>query len=237
MPNDQSYLAAYMPTHQAVLRYLVLPRCRPSTPPACPMDADLSMVHRSDGIECAICKEAMDSKDDLLHGLACGHLFHHVCLATWSDARSLGFSELPCPVCKRTQAECSVTERELYLEGVPGVAALAASSAGMAFDVESDAQAAVALASDDTVVDADMVTEPPWGDMVAIEDELIFVAPHAKSKAKAKAKSMTHPDWHRNRTGAMCRFNQMISHSFPPLHLPNTAAPCQKLPLPRAVHR
>ena len=191
------------------------------------MDADLSMVHRSDGIECAICKEAMDSKDDLLHGLACGHLFHHVCLATWSDARSLGFSELPCPVCKRTQAECSVTERELYLEGVPGVAALAASSAGMAFDVESDAQAAVALASDDTVVDADMVTEPPppLDDMDATEDELIFVAPHAKSKAKAKAKSMTHPDWHRNRTSAMCTLDQIISHSSLPLHLPHTFPP------------
>ena len=210
-----------MSTHQVVLGDLVPPPLSTAMSSEGTVDADLSIVHRDDGIECAICKDMMDSKDDLLHGMACGHLFHNVCLTTWAEARNLDFFELPCPVCKRTHADCSVVERELFLDAVPGVAALAASSAGIAFDVESDAPAVDVAASADTLLDADIVIEPPLGDMVAIEDELIIGLPTAKSKAKAKAKSMTHPDWHRNRLGAMCKFYQARSHSGLPLYLPN----------------
>ena len=105
--------------------------------------------------------EAMDSREELLYDLPCGHVFHELCLTTLCDTRGETFVTMKCPTCRRTRADMAALTAA-FDASVPG------ETSGMLIDVEWPGSGAAA-SSMPADVDPETVLES--GEET---DELIF---------------------------------------------------------------
>ena len=57
---------------------------------------------------------------ELVHGMACGHCYHEICIVTYAESRGQTLNSVPCPVCNQNREDLAAAGDILMTGGSGG---------------------------------------------------------------------------------------------------------------------